>query len=180
MKRWLILLILPITGWTACAPDAPEPVTAPDGTTISSPVSYNDYFISLQNRIIKEMEHFTETMEKFDTAAMAKDHRQLVQTIKNSIDTARKVPPYHNDTLLKPAFVALFTFYKSVAVDEYETIVSILSKGQSAITDKDLTTIDSLTRQIAMQETKIKGAFTRAQRKFAERYNLKVGNSTTP
>lgn len=171
MKQLIFASLLFV--FVACQ-QGPAPVTTPDGQEISSPVAYNDYFITLQSEIMKKMTTFSESLESFETASIQKEHQQLVTTIDSNIEKAKATPPFDEDAILKPAFVELFGFYRSISTEEYGTIKDLIEGGEASISDEDLRVIDSLTKSIALQETKMKTTFDKAQSKFAEKYNLKV------
>ncbi len=172
MRKWIVgLLILSIT---ACAPKGPDPVTAPDGTEISSPVDYNNYFIALQQQVITKMGTFSESLESFDTSSIRQEHKALIQTIESTIEKAEQTPAYGDDDVLKPAFLDLFRFYQQLSTEEYGTIVNLIEGGESSISDDDLRVIDSLTKSIELQQTKVKASFNKAQNRFAEQYQLEV------
>lgn len=168
------LLFASLLFFLAACQQGPAPVITPDGQEISSPVAYNDYFIALQADIMRKMTQFSESLESFETESIQKEHKQLVATIDANIAKAKATPPYDDDQVLKPAFVELFSFYHSISTSEYGTIKNLIEGGEESISDDDLRVIDSLTKSIALQETKMKTNFDKAQSRFAEKYSLKV------
>lgn len=171
MKHLFFVLLVILA---AACQRGPTPVVSPSGEEIASPAAYNDYFIKLQSGIMREMESFSVALESFEPATIAKEHAILLSVIDSTIAKVKATPAFDNDNILRPAFIDLFIFYREISSEEYGTIKDLIEGGEESITDDDLRLIDSLTKDIALKETKMRTIFGKSQSRFAEKYGLQI------
>lgn len=168
-----LFIVLSIILAAACQ-RGPAPIITPGGQEIATPAAYNDYFITMQSSIMQEMESFSAALERFEPAAIAKQHAILLSVIDSNIAEAKATPSFDEDSILRAAFIDLFVFYREISSEEYGTIKDLIEGGEDSISDDDLRLIDSLTKEIALKETKMRTLFGRAQSRFAEKYGLQI------
>ena len=173
MRLTLMTLVLVLLA--ACGLRQPDSITAPDGTVIANPVEYNNYFIARQQAVLTAMSEFSSQLESFDVPVIQQAHKGLLSAIEEQRTLISNTPAFDSDTILQPAFLRLFDFYRSISTQEYGTIVTIIGKGEEQITQQDLVTIDSLTKAINLQKIKTDAAFDKAQQAFAKVYGLEIG-----
>lgn len=170
MLFWMVVLI------TACQTKqkVESEVITKDGDTLVGPGAYNDYLVSRQEMIISGIVDLGNSFQSFDSTRIMGAYNHLNEQIDRSITQVQALKPYEGDTLLKPATLQLFRFYKDVSGNQYKAITSIILQGPHEITQSDLNTIDSLTQSIARSEAHVDSIFEIAQHKFARHYNMVI------
>jgi hypothetical protein len=128
-------------------------------------ILYNDKIINEQNKITKKI---LELFKTPDEATLALVRKQ----IDESIEVLHKMKPYKGDEALLPSAKALFEFYRSIADNEYKSLLRLFM-------DKDKYTEDQLTLKvteylnaISQKEKPLDENFNAAQKAFAKKYGF--------
>lgn len=145
-----------------------------EGDTLWGPGVYNDYLVGKQEGIIQGIVDLGASFQTFDSANIEQTYQLLSETVDEGIARVQNLHPYEGDTILKPATLRLFGFYKEVTSNEYRQITTVIQQGPDNITQSDFNRIDSLTRAIADREIAVDSAFEAAQKQFANRYDMMI------
>jgi hypothetical protein len=165
LNIFLVALLLPL--FYSCN----RPVKGDNGVTYKSPVQYNDYIVSRQTKLMKNVLSFGETAQTdIDSAAsmlggFAKETQSMIQEIKG-------MPPYKGDSSLRDAAVRSFTFYKRVFEEDYVDLINIRKKED--ITEDDMAEMNRIVDKISKEEEGFDKAFHSAQNDFAKKNNMKL------
>jgi hypothetical protein len=162
----LLLLLFPLLN--ACK----EPLKAKDGTVFKTPADYNDYIISRQTKIIRNI------IELGNKAGISADtaygllNKFSAQT-DSVIGEIKGMPPYRADSSFRNAAIHSFDFYKRLFDKHYREILSIRLKGGDA-TEEGVNEIMDITGKIKREEEELDKQLHSAQTAFAEKYNMKM------
>jgi hypothetical protein len=134
----------------------------------SSAVAYNDTIVEEQNKIIEHILAMSNAVYDPTTAEM---HRQkIVEQCDISIAVVSAMDAFEGNTELRDAALALFKFYREIALQEFKQMLQILA--QEEITEEDLQKLTDLDERISIRETPLDEAFHNAQSAFSNKYNL--------
>ena len=167
MKYFLLALVV-ISSVTACN----KPVKGRNGITYKNAVEYNDYIVSRQTKLMRNVLDFGKTAEtNLDSAEsmlgrFANETDQMIREIKG-------MPAFKGDSVLRDAAVKSFTFYKRVFAQDYVDILNIRKK-ESEITEADISELDRIVDKISKEEENFDKSFHEAQRNFASKNNMRL------
>lgn len=163
----IILLLLPVMV-LACN----RPVKGKNGVVYKNAMQYNDYIVSRQSIVIRNIMSFGKVARSdADSAYGLLD--QYAEETGRLINELKGMPPYGGDSSFRDAAVTCFVFYKRVLEKDYKELLDVRRR-----TDIDLTTTDSLLNEISdrlgAEEDVIDRKFQKAQERFVKSNNLKL------
>lgn len=164
----IFLLIFFLTAFVSCN----QPVKGRNGVLYKSASHYNDYIVSRQTAVMKNVMDFVRVSEtNLDSAERILD--EYVLDLDRIIEEINGMPPYKGDSLLRDAAAATFIFYKRIFSNEYKELIDIRKKG-GAFTEEGVTAMNEIVDQITKEEDRYDKAFQNAQRDFAVKNNMKL------
>lgn len=149
-----------------------ESVKGDNGVVFKSAVQYNDFIVSRQTTLIKNVLEFSKVAENSIDSAEAR-LRQYVKQAETMIDEIKGMPPYKGDTALRNAAIQSFSFYKKVFEKDYMDILQIKKKG-AEVTEEDINTANAIVQKISEEEEEYDKKFHEAQKNYAEKNNMKL------
>ncbi|MBI3139861.1 MAG: hypothetical protein HYZ15_14885 [Sphingobacteriales bacterium] len=166
------LLLLTVLLLFACK----QPVKGKNGITYKTPADYNDYIISRQTRLIKNIitlgrvagTHVDSAYGMLDT---------LAAEASRVIDEIKGMPPYREDSAFRDAAVRSFGFYKKLFNEGYKRILFIRQQGGDE-TEEGSREILDITDKIKREEETLDKQLHNAQTGFAEKYHMKMRPNT--
>lgn len=167
--RYLFLSMLLVVGLVACK----QTVKGKNGVTYKSPTEYNDYIVTRQTTLMKNVLEFGKIADVNLDSAAAMLKKSVIQADK-MIDELKGMPPYKGDSVLRDAAVKSFKFYKGVFEKDYVDILNIRKKGEENITAEDVTEVNRIVDKIGKEEEVLDKAFHNAQKSYADKNNMKL------
>ncbi len=164
----ILLLITTITIFAACN----KPVKGKNGVTYKDAVAYNDYIVSRQTVLMKNVLAFGKAAE-LDLDSAENMLREYVKDTERMIVELKDMPPYKGDSTLRDAAVNSFTFYRRVFGDDYMQLLA-LRKKDTDMTESDIEEMDKIVDKISKEEEGFDKTFHNAQRDFANRNKMKL------
>lgn len=167
MKNIFLILTMAVL-FAACK----ETVKGTNGVIYKTPIEYNDYIVSRQTTLMKNIVSFGEMAQTNPDSAgkmldlFAKETTDFIQEIKG-------MPPYKGDTSLRNAGVNIFTFYKKVFQSYYKQIMEINKSGENK-TEEGVAKLNSIVTNLNKEEEIADKAFHKAQKDFAETNKMKL------
>ncbi len=168
MKR-LLLLSLILTALVSCKSKPPK---GANGVEYKSAVQYNDYIVSRQSTLMKNIMSFVDVAQSdLDSAEVLLDNN--VKQIETMIGEIKGMPAYNGDSALRDAAAGIFGFYKKIFDKDYRDILHIRkgADGFSAEADSEIAKIVS---RIEEEEKGFDSRFQGAQKVFARKNNMKL------
>lgn len=143
--------------------------------TFTDPIAYTDYIVTEQNHIVHSLlELSTAFADSGSTqevhAAIWKKYENLRLQVAASVSKINELTVYEGNTEFLEATKDLFSFYQNKVVQDYHTLVSIITHEQ--ITDEDLQKLMKLLEEIKTQEALLDERFSDAQNAFAMKYGF--------
>jgi hypothetical protein len=167
MKKSLLIVFI-LSFISSCH----EPVKGRNGELYRSASQYNDYIVSRQSKVMKNVMDFVSVSEtSLDSAEKMLD--KYILQITRIIEEIKGMPPYKNDSALRDAAIATFVFYKRIFDNEYKELIQIRRNG-GAFTGEGVAQMQDIVERITREEEQYDKAFHNAQREFAEKNNMKL------
>lgn len=152
-----------------------QPVKGKNGQVYKSAVQYNDYVIGRQTILIKDVMEMSKIAQTdLDSANKMLD--LFVVETDSLITDIKGMPPYKGDSSFRDAAIASFSFYKKVFGNEYKQLLSIRKDGGDA-TEEGVTEMNRIVDNISREEEKYDKAFHNAQKGFADKNHMKLGEN---
>ena len=168
MKSRLLLPLL-IVLLAACQGESP---TGANGVVYKSAVQYNDYIVSRQTTLMKNILVFVEVAQSdLDSAEKMLD--QYVKETGDIIKDIKGMPAYKGDTALRNAAANTFGFYRKLFDQEYRSILH-LRNGENAQSSDVETQIEAIVKSIEEEEKGYDERFQEAQKAFALKNKMKL------
>jgi hypothetical protein len=166
--RYLLFTVIIAASLAACD----QSVKGKNGQVYRSAVEYNDYIISRQTILIKNMLDLKEVAQtNLDSADKMLD--KTIPKIEKMITDIRGMPPYKEDSSFRDAAIGSFIFYKKLFANEYKKIVNIRKNGKDAA-DEGIMEMKKIIDQIKIEEEKYDKGFHNAQKDFADKNHMKL------
>ena len=167
MKNIFLMLTMAVL-FAACK----ETVKGTNGVIYKTPIEYNDYIVSRQTTLMKNILAFGEMAQQNpDSAGKMLD--VFAEETTDFIKEIKGMPPYKGDSTLRNAGVNIFTFYKKVFESYYKQILALNKSGENA-TEEGAAKLNSIVTNLNKEEEKADKAFHKAQKDFAETNNMKL------
>ena len=154
-----------------------EPVIGKDGVIYKNPAQYNDYIVSRQTRLMKNIIDFGQMVNINHDSAEGLLRRYVGET-ETMISEISGMPPYKKDSSLRDAAIQSFIFYKRVFGQDYMQILSIRKK-QEQLSDVDMQEISRILDTISKEEGNYFATFQQAQNDFAKKHKMELKENNT-
>lgn len=138
-----------------------------------NPAAYKNSIVKLQNGIVEKMLDMAKAFEAMDSLKMISAYEKLTTQIDYSIDSLINIEENANDSGYYRSIKELFNNFRSVALNDYPIMISILGKGGANINRSEAHIIDSIQAGIIEREEVLLEKLKIAETKFAEGYELK-------
>jgi hypothetical protein len=171
MKNILLVLILLPVLLIACK----ESPKSKDGFVFDAPVKYNDYIINRQSKIVKDVIKWA-NMADTDLDSASAFLGKMAVSISAEIEAVKGMPAYGDNTEFRDAAINSFEFYKRTCRDVYSKLLDYRRLGEK-MTDADKEAMQVLVENISKEEKQMDLAFKKAQKNFADQFNIKLGKN---
>lgn len=149
-----------------------EPLKAKDGTIFRTPADYNEYIISRQTKVIRNVMDLFKRMETSpDTALSLLDKYSKVTD--TAISDIQGMPPFRTDSAFRDAAIQSFIFYKSLFNNYYRKALlqrTDENTGDEAEVRERLNVMEKIRREEEQLDKKLH----QAQNEFARKYDMKM------
>ena len=163
-----VTLLLLISLLQACK----EPLRSKDGTVFRTPADYNEYIISRQTKVIRNVMDLFKRMETSpDTALSLLDqYGKITDTVISDI---QGMPPFRTDSAFRDAAIQSFTFYKSLFNDYYRQVL-LQRAGEKPVNEEEINKLMEITEKIRREEEQLDKNLHNAQNEFARKFDMKM------
>lgn len=164
----LVTLLLLLTLFYACK----EPLRARDGTIFKTPADYNEYIISRQTKVIRNIIELGNRIEVSPDTAYTLLDKYSAQT-DSVIEDIKGMPPFRSDSAFRDAAIRTFTFYKRLFNEHYRTILKVRMRKGNA-TEEGVNDLMEIMDKIKREEEVLDKQLHNAQNDFARQYDMKM------
>jgi hypothetical protein len=164
-----VLIILAI--FSSCKQ---KPQVGANGVEFTSPQQYNDYIITKQKEIVKDMQDYGNASQvNADSAENILNN--TISKLTKIIDDLKGMPAYNGDSSFRDAAVELFTFYKKSFGTDFKEMLDINRKVENDTYDEsDIARFKQIEENISKKESPLDAKLKDVQGKFAKANNLKL------
>jgi hypothetical protein len=170
MKKYLLL---PVVGILFMGCKTKNTVGA-NGVTYKNALEYNEYIISRQIQLQKDITEYTADAQiSIDEADKGLD--KMISDASVSLKDIEGMPPYNGDSTFRNAAIALFSFYKTRFGNDFKDMHQLKRKLENGTaTDDDQQKLDKFSDNISAKEGPLDAKFKETQTKFAKDNNLTI------
>lgn len=140
-----------------------------------APADYNDYIVLEQAIVGNKIEEFNKALAAEQLREAKKIHTELIGQLDASIAKIGALGDYKGNVAFKNAAFELFVFYKMIVESDYAAVIKLVEK--EGVNDKTFARINSIFTTIQRDEAIMYGQFDKAQKAFAEQFNMKLGEN---
>lgn len=135
-------------------------------------VEYNNKIIGYQGEIIQSMLSMVNEIAPGNNEKVEAKRQELVKVIDKNIASLTALEAMPDDQGLKAAALELFNFYKSIAENEYKSMIEIVGKENP--TAEDSQKILTLQEGINKREAELDEKMAKVQEAFAQKYGFQM------
>lgn len=167
-KHFLAMLALAAILFS-CKQEQPK---GANGVTYKNAVEYNDYIVSRQSRLMKNIMSFVQVAQSdLDSAERLLD--VYVKETGNMVTELKGMPAFKGDSSLRDAAVSIFGFYRKIFDKDYRDILH-LRKEQDGTNPDIEEQIQQIVKKVEEEEKGYDDRFQGAQKAFARKNKMKL------
>lgn len=149
-----------------------KPTKGANGIVYKNAVEYNDYIVTRQTTLMKNIMSFVDVAQAdLDSAEILLD--KYVKETGKMITEIKGMPPFKGDSSLRDAATGIFGFYKKIFDKDYRDIIHI-RKGENGVSSEADAEIAKIVTRIEEEEKGFDSRFQGAQKTFARKNNMKL------
>lgn len=168
MKKILLIAVVSVS-LLSCKNETPK---GANGVTYKSAVQYNDYIVSRQTILMRNIMNFVDVAQRdLDSAESMLD--KYVKETGTMITEIKGMPVYKGDSSLRDAAAGIFGFYKKIFDKDYREIIH-LRKEQDGLSAGIEDRIQQIVKNVEEEEKGFDNRFQNAQKTFARKHNMKL------
>lgn len=172
MKKTLLLLSLVTTVFFISCKNST--VKGTNGVTYTNPSQYNDYIVTKQTEVMKNIMAFGQQVGTAPGEVLTKLPGYASEA-EAAIKDIKGMPAYNDNTQMRDAAVDLFSFYADIFKNEYRQMAELAqSLSNTPATPEQTQEIQKLVDQVASKESVLDRNFQKAQKDFAKKNNLVI------
>lgn len=153
----------------ACKNEQPK---GANGVTYKSAVQYNDYIVSRQTKLMRNIMDFVKVAQTdLDSAELMLDN--YVKETGTMVMDLKGMPAFKGDSALRDAAVSIFGFYKKIFDHDYRDIIHLRQdqEGDATVIEER---IQQIVKNVEEEEKGYDSRFQGAQKAFAKKNNMKL------
>lgn len=169
MKKYVLVLIALAGLLASCKQEQPK---GTNGITYKNAVEYNDYIVSRQSRLMKNIMSFVQVAQSdLDSAERMLD--LYVRETGSMVTELKGMPAFKGDSTLRDAAVSIFGFYRKIFDKDYRDILH-LRKEQDGTNPDIEEQIQRIVKNVEQEEKGFDERFQGAQKAFARKNKMKL------
>ena len=169
MKKYLLALTALVGILVSCKQDQPR---GANGITYKNAVEYNDYIVSRQSRLMKNIMSFVQVAQSdLDSAERMLDI--YVKETGAMVTELKGMPAFKGDSTLRDAAVSIFGFYRKIFDKDYRDILHLRSE-QDGTNPEIEEQIQRIVKKVEEEEKGFDDRFQGAQKAFARKNKMKL------
>ncbi len=142
------------------------------GPTQKDALKYNDEVVAIQKALTPVHEAFIDQLDGHNIDSLKWAHSNFSANAKSSLEAAEKMGPFADKREYLDAAIAYFKVVKGLADNEGKSMVEIMSKDSTQMTEADVDKINQLAEKFDTEYEKTLGDVQRAQEAFAKEWKF--------
>lgn len=142
------------------------------GPSQKDALKYNDEIVAVQKALTPIHEAFIDQLDGHNPDSLKLTHSNFAASAKSSLETCEKMQPFGDKRDYLDAAISYFKVVKGLAENEGKSMVEIMSKDSTQVTEEDVNKINELATKFDGDYEKILGTVQSAQEAFAKEWKF--------
>ncbi len=142
------------------------------GPTQKDALKYNDDVVAVQKALTPIHEAFIDQLDGHNIDSLKYTHAKFVESTNASLAACEKMQAFADKREYLDAAISYFKVVKGLAENEGKSLVEIMSKDSTQVTDDDVTKVNTLAEKFDSEYEKTLAAVQRAQEAFAKEWKF--------
>lgn len=142
------------------------------GPSQKDALKYNDEIVAVQKALTPVHEAFIDQLDGHNLDSLKITQGNFEASAKSSLEAAEKMQPFGDKREYLDAAISYFKTVKGLAENEGKSMVEIMSKDSTQMTEADVTRINELAAKFDSDYEKILGTVQKAQEAFAKEWKF--------
>ncbi len=130
----------------------------------------------MQSQVVESIISFTSSLPGRDKKVLDEKNEQLRTVLDEKIKELNELQAFPEDQGLKAVAMEFFLHYKSLADNEYKTMMEFYLKPK--LTDEEIEKAKALAQDMTKKEEELDTKFMLVQQAFAKKYNVPLVENT--
>lgn len=142
------------------------------GPSQKDALKYNDEIVAIQKALTPVHEAFIDQLDGHNPDSLKLTHSNFTAGAKSSLESCEKMQPFNEKRDYLDAAISYFKIVKGLADNEGKSMVEIMTKDSTQITEADVNKINELATKFDSDYEKILGTVQQAQEAFAKEWKF--------
>ncbi len=142
------------------------------GPSQKDALKYNDEIVAVQKALTPVHEAFIDQLDGHNPDSLKLTHANFSASANSSLESCEKMQPFNEKRDYLDAAISYFKVVKGLADNEGKTMVEIMTKDSTQVTEADVDKINELAAKFDGDYEKILGTVQSAQEAFAKEWKF--------
>lgn len=142
------------------------------GPSQKDALKYNDEIVAVQKALTPIHEAFIDQLDGHNPDSLKLTHANFAASAKSSLETCEKMQPFADKRDYLDAAISYFKTVKGLADNEGKSMVDIMTKDSTQVTEADVAKINELAAKFDGDYEKILGTVQQAQEAFSKEWKF--------
>lgn len=142
------------------------------GPSQKDALKYNDDIVAIQKALTPIHEAFIDQLDGHNPDSLKYTHAKFAESASLSLSQCEKMEPFNEKREYIDAVISYFKVVKNLAENEGKTMVEIMTKDSTQITDGDVAKINELASKFDSEYEKTLVTVQKAQEAFAKEWKF--------
>lgn len=142
------------------------------GPSQKDALKYNDEIVAIQKNLTPIHEAFIDQLDGHNPDSLKLTHSNFSASANSSLGSVEKMQPFNEKRDYLDAAISYFKVVKGLADNEGKSMVEIMTKDSTQVTDDDVNKINELAAKFDGDYEKILGTVQTAQEAFAKEWKF--------
>lgn len=142
------------------------------GPSQKDALKYNDEIVAVQKALTPIHEAFIDQLDGHNPDSLKLTHANFAASAKSSLEACEKMQPFADKREYLDAAISYFKTVKGLADNEGKSMVDIMTKDSTQVTEADVAKINELAAKFDGDYEKILGTVQQAQEAFSKEWKF--------
>jgi len=142
------------------------------GPTQKDALKYNDEIVAVQKNLTPIHEAFIDQLDGHNIDSLKYAHAKFTEGAALSLAACEKMEPFAEKRAYLDAAISYFKVVKGLAENEGKSLVEIMTKDSTQVTDDDVSKVNTLAEKFDSEYEKVLTAVQFAQEAFAKEWKF--------
>lgn len=142
------------------------------GPSQKDALKYNDEIVAVQKALTPIHEAFIDQLDGHNPDSLKLTHANFAASAKSSLEACEKMQPFADKRDYLDAAISYFKTVKGLADNEGKSMVDIMTKDSTQVTEADVAKINELAAKFDGDYEKILGTVQQAQEAFSKEWKF--------